>query len=87
MVHEFQKGKSISMFSENKMKYKGTAIRWCSSPDDSDYSLTEDSITPGGGNGTIDHSHLLNAMQQETKDQDDLHIPSSEPEIDDNIDI
>lgn len=87
MVHEFQKGKSISMFSENKMKYKGTAIRWCSSPDDSDYSLTEDSITPGGGNGTIDYSHLLNAMQQETKDQDDLHIPSSEPEIDDNIDI
>ena len=32
MTREFQKGKSVSMFSETGMKYKKNTIRWCSSP-------------------------------------------------------
>lgn len=32
MVHEYQKEKSISMYSERNMKYKKPVINWCSSP-------------------------------------------------------
>ena len=88
MVHEFQKGKSISMFSENKMKYKGTAIRWCSSPDDSNHSLTEDGVMPGGGKGTIDYSNVLIDMQREVTAYDKNEpLPDADPKVDDDIDV